>query len=345
MHKNFLVDIPHPHFVHFFRNVIDIIGRERVTITCQKSGIITDLLDSYGYSYIIIGEKYNSLLAKAFGQIKYLFKYINIIKRKEIDILLGMSPAIAIASKLLEKKMFFFDDDDSAVQPLTKKLTNPLADLIITPKCLEFENYGIKHKTYSGYQELAYLAPTYFTPNKSIIDKYNLIANAYFVVRFNEFHAHHDVGHEGIPDNSKMELIEHLKKYGDVYITSEGILNKVYEKYQLKVKPEDIHHVLAFAKMYIGDSQTMASEAAVTGTPSFRCNTFKGKIAYLKELEEKYNLTYAYFPYEFDDMVKQIEELLLEEKLKDIWVKRKEKMLSDMVDVNRYIVDLVTQKV
>jgi predicted glycosyltransferase len=337
----YLVDIPHPHFVHFFRNIILALGKDNVTITCQKSGIITDLLDHYGFNYIVVGKKYNSLLSKATGQLKYLRHYFRLIKNHKIDYLLGMSPAIALAARLSGKKIFFFDDDDSAVQPMTRKITIPLAHIIITPACLAFENYGKCHRTYSGYQELAYLAPKYFNPDLKVITKYGLVPDSYFIVRFNDFVAHHDIGHGGIPESSKLKLINLLETHGNVYITSESQLTAGFEKYQLKVNPADIHHVLAFARIYIGDSQTMASEAAVLGIPSFRCNTFKGKIAYLKELEESYKLTFAYLPEEFEQMIEAIEKLIGQDNVKETWKQRKEIMLSKMVDVNEHILNLI----
>ena len=54
-----------------------------------------------------------------------------------------------------------------------------------------------------------------------------------------------------------------------------------------------MHHIMAFAKMYIGDSQTMAAEAGVLGTPFVRFNDFVGRIGYLRELEDVYNLGYG----------------------------------------------------
>lgn len=54
-----------------------------------------------------------------------------------------------------------------------------------------------------------------------------------------------------------------------------------------------MHHVMAFASLYIGDSQTMAAEAGVLGVPFVRFNDFVGSIGYLRELEDKYELGYG----------------------------------------------------
>lgn len=50
--------------------------------------------------------------------------------------------------------------------------------------------------------------------------------------------------------------------------------------------------MMAFASLYIGDSQTMAAEAGILGVPFVRFNDFVGRIGYLRELEDKYELGY-----------------------------------------------------
>jgi uncharacterized protein len=342
--KEFLIEIPHPHFVYFFREIIFKLGDKKVLITCQDSGIITHLLNNLGLEYVVIGKKYNGLLGKAYGQFLYFLKFIILIRKHNISKALGMSPGLALAAKVLGIKLFFFDDDDSAVQPITKRITIPLSSYIITPVCLSFEDYGKKHFTYNGLQELAYLSPTYFKPNHSKLKEYNLDKNKFIIIRFNDFKAHHDKGHSGIPKEVRQQLVNIFKNRFDVFITTEGELDKEFKPFQLKIDPSDIHQIMYFAFMYIGDSQTMASEAAVLGTPSIRCNTFKNKISYLNELEYTYKLTYAFLPTETDEMINKINDLLKVENLKDLWSKRKEYMLEQMEDVPSFVSSFIKNR-
>ena len=78
-----------------------------------------------------------------------------------------------------------------------------------------------------------------------------------------------------------------------IYITSERPLEPQFEKYRIKINPLDMHHVMAFASLDIGDSQTMAAEAGVLGVPFVRFNDFVGRIGYLRELEDTYELGYG----------------------------------------------------
>jgi uncharacterized protein len=342
--KKYLVEITHPHFVHFFGEVIHQLGVENVVIAGQDSGIITKLLRNKGFDFVLIGRKYNGIFNKAFGQLIYLLRFIRLIRKYRVCKALGMSPALAFASRLTGTKLYLFDDDDSAVQPVTKKVTIPLSSFIITPQCLAFENYGKKHITYKGFQELAYLSPRYFKPDPAVLTRYHLEKNKYVIIRLNDFHAHHDIGHSGIPKNIRQQLIDLFKTNFSIYITSEGDLEEEFKPFQLMIDPVDIHHVMFYAYMYIGDSQTMASEAAVLGTPSIRCNTFKNKIAYLNELEYKYGLTYAFLPNETDEMFRKINSLLAMEDLKQVWSAKKENMLKEMEDVPGFISSFIRKE-
>lgn len=341
-----LFDIPHPHFLHFYRNVIMRLGVENVVITCQDTEIIRYLLDKYQLGYTVVGKKGNRFAGKIFNHIGYTFAYVKLILQHNIKCVIATSTSSLVAARLTFTKCVCFDDDDSAVQGMVLKINVKLADYVITPRCLTFENYGKKHHTYRGYQELAYLAPDVFAPSLQIVEKYSLKPYTYALLRMNDFKAYHDINlHHGISAKLKKEIVELLEKHNlSVLISSESSLEIQYSQYQIKIDPIDIHHVIAFARVYIGDSQTMASEAAVLGTPCIRCNTFKGKLAYLKELEEKYALTRAFLPSEETALLSHLNELLS----KDAWTAegqaKRQKMLADMEDVNQYITDFLQKK-
>ena len=134
------------------------------------------------------------------------------------------------------------------------------------------------------------------------------------------------------------ELIEKLEKKGQVYITSEKKLDKKYKKYQLKTPPQHIHHLLFYSELFIGDSQSMAFECAMLGTPSIRFSDFAGKISVLEELEHKYGLTYGIKPSEPEKLFEKIEELLSMTNLKEEFQKRRQRMLADKIDVTAFMV-------
>ena len=148
-----------------------------------------------------------------------------------------------------------------------------------------------------------------------------------------------------------------------IYITSERPLEPQFEKYRIKINPLDMHHVMAFASLYIGDSQTMAAEAGVLGVPFVRFNDFVGRIGYLRELEDVYELGYGIHatplasdspirrndgsvqPSGVEELYKRVEQLVSmpSEERRAIFQSRREKMLSDKIDCAKFLTYFIEQ--
>src|SRR5690606_37665377 len=74
-----------------------------------------------------------------------------------------------------------------------------------------------------------------------------------------------------------------LTERGKVLISSESQLPTDLKRFAIKGPIHHIHHLLAFADLYVGESATMASEAAVLGTPAvYVADASRG---YLNDLE------------------------------------------------------------
>ncbi|MGZ4036808.1 MAG: DUF354 domain-containing protein, partial [Bacteroidia bacterium] len=194
---------------------------------------------------------------------------------------------------------------------------------------------------YPGYHELAYLHPVYFTPDRDIAAKTFDLSKTNFILRLAELNAYHDTGVSGINEKFASEIIETLTSEGNLYITAERKLEPQFEKYRISIKPTEIHHAMYYADMYIGDSQTMAAEAAVLGTPSLRYNDFVGRLGYLEELESKWGLTYGIKAGNREGLLKKIKELLGQKELKKNWALKKNEMLKHNIDLNAYVVWLL----
>ena len=110
----------------------------------------------------------------------------------------------------------------------------------------------------------------------------------------------------------------------------------------------DMHLVMAFASLYIGDSQTMAAEAGVLGVPFVRFNDFVGRIGYLRELEDKYQLGYgikASAEGSVDALCERVETLVSmpSAERKATFAARREKMLSDKIDCAKFLTYFIEQ--
>jgi hypothetical protein len=343
---NILIDIGHPAHVHLLKYFIWTMKEQghKIIVTVRDIPAAKRLLKIYNIDYIQFGSKSFSLIGKAFKQLVYDKLILDLVKEHNIEIGIGTSLTIAQVSRISKMKSFILDDDDSAVQPLFTKFVHPCADYLISPDVLNFERKKKNHITYAGYHELAYLHPDRFIPDSSVLEESGIKKGEdFFILRFNAFKAHHDFGIKGISNENKHKLINLLKENGKIFITTEKDIDSEFEEYRLKVAPDKIHSLLYYAKMFIGDSQTMTSEAAVLGTPSFRCNSFAGRISYLNEEEYKYGLAFGFKPTEFEFMIRIIKQYLRVNNLKDIWQRKRKKMLTDKIDVTSFFVKLISE--
>lgn len=334
-----LIDIGHPAHVHLFRNLHNrlISGGHTVYVTVKNIPIALSLLESYKIKFANLGDKPTGFLNKIVRQFFFTKQIIRLVRQNKIDIGLGVSVSIAQAGMLTPMKSIVFDDDDFKATPFYALAAHLPSNHVLTPDCVQTMNLK-KIIPYAGYHELAYLHPNVFTPDPSVLNDLGVNQNErFFVLRFNAFKAHHDIGKEGLSLENKRELVTKLRQFGKVFISGEQKLEKEFQQYQLPSSSEQIHSVLYYASMLISDSQTMTSEAAVLGTPALRMNSFVGKISYLEEQEKKYALTYGFLPDNFVGLLAKIDELLAMPNLKPEWQLRREKMLGDKIDVTAFL--------
>ena len=335
---NILIDINHPAHVHLLRNAYFLLTEKghQVTVVVKEIPSAMKLLDLYGIPYNNIGKKDDALMKKGLDQLVYDRRLLKIVHEKNIDLGVGSSINIAHVSKLSKMKSIILDDDDDEVEPLFVKFGHPFADAILSPVDTPRKS---KKKIYvNAYHELSYLHPNRFNPDPRVLQDAGISeGEPYFILRFNAFKAHHDVGVVGLTIENKRRLVDYLKTKGKVFITTERDIDDEFKPYQLKVSPEKAHSLMYYATMLVGDSQTMTSEAAVLGTPAIRCNTFVGRIHYLEEEEHKYGLTYGFRPEQSEAMFQKIEELLSMPNLKEEWQVRRQKMLSEKIDYAQFL--------
>ena len=336
-----LIDIGHPAHVHLYRNFIQEMEKRghQFWVTVKNVASSKKLLELYSIPFILIGDKKDSLFGKAVSQLKYNWKLQGLVHENNIDIGMGTSITIAHVSKLTKMKSVIFDDDDDDVQPLFVWFGHAFSDYLLSPDAIRGKRKKKGTIFYSGYHELAYLHPKRFAPDPAVLAGLGLNAgDPYFILRFNAFKAHHDIGAQGLSFDNKRRLIDLLRPHGKVFITTEKDIEPEFKNYQLLVSPEKVHSLLYYATMFIGDSQTMTSEAAVLGTPALKCNSFAGRLSVPNELEEKYKLCFSWQPSEFESLLEKLSELLKQPDLKKIWRERRANMLRDKIDVTGFMI-------
>lgn len=237
--------------------------------------------------------------------------------------------------------LVFYDTEHAHLQ---NRLTYPFATKVLTPDCYEGWVPKRNHLMYPGYHELAYTHPTRFSPATEALIPFGLSPDdAFIIMRLVLWQATHDFNDKGI--NDAVDMVEKMSRYGRVLISSERELPKFLEQYRVTIRPELMHHLLAYARLFIGESATMASEAACLGTPSiFISTSIRG---YTNEQQNRYGLTFTFSnpkTCQIDGLAKGLE-ILRDPDSKKKWIRKRDRMLEDKIDVTRFIVDVVEEAV
>ncbi|MEA3470191.1 MAG: DUF354 domain-containing protein [Thermodesulfobacteriota bacterium] len=332
-----MIDIGHPAHVHFFKNTIFELKKKdhQVLVTAMDKEVTIELLKSYGIEHIVVGKKGKSTSNLLSQWVMRDLKILKIAYKFNPDILMGISnPCIAHSAWILRKKSIVFDDTEHA--SFAHKVTYPFANVICTPPCFQ-NDIGKKQIRYNGYHELAYLHPNYFTPNPEVLNELGLAeGDPFIILRFVSWGASHDIGHHGI--QNKLEFVKELEKYGRVLITSEADLGPEFEKYKIKVSPEKLHDLLYYATLFLGESPTMTTESAILGTPAVCISSWACNCGNFEDLSSKYGLIYCYKD-EKEAISKGIE--LLNANAKKKWLAKRNNLLSEKIDVTKFMVDLI----
>lgn len=338
---NIVVQLGHPAHFHLYKNVISNLNRNghKVFVLIKKKDILEDLLINSGVSYVNIlpnGRK-DSFFGIAIGILKRFYRILFFSLKNEIDLLTGSTTEVAQVGYFLNKYSIITAEDDAEVVPKFVNLAAPFIDSYLSPAICDNGKINSRSLKYNSYHELAYLHPNHFTPDKKIVEKYFSAEKPYFILRFAKLNAHHDSGIQGINTNIAQNLIDLLKPHGDIYITAERELEPQFEPYRIKIDPLDMHHVMAFAQLYIGDSQTMAAEAGVLGVPFVRFNDFVGRIGYLRELEDDYQLGFGIKTNELAKLYQTVQDLIDMPDRVTVFQHRRQKMLSEKIDYAKFL--------
>jgi predicted glycosyltransferase len=162
-------------------------------ITARDYDSTYQILDDYNISYKKIGkhggEKLDNKLETYINRLKALFPivkkfspeyFVTFLSLEGTRIAYGLQiPSIGI-------------NDEPRNEPVCK-LLHPFIDNIITPECIPLEWYTQLHADrekiirYNGLDEIAWLSE--YTPNLSILDRFNLEKGNYLLIRSEPVHA------------------------------------------------------------------------------------------------------------------------------------------------------------
>ncbi len=340
-----LFDVNHPAQVHLFRNAIDALQAEghETLVTSRDKEMTLELLDAYDVDHRPLTAAADGLLSLVAEWTVREVKMARVARKFDPDVVVSrLNPAAVHASRVVGCRNLVIKDCvlPEPMRTLIHRSTLRFVDDVCTPPGFDLEVPDEKHHDL-GLQELAYLHPNRFEPSADVLRTHGISPkDTFFVVRFSAWDAYHDVGKKGLSPEAKRELLSFLADRGEVYVTSEAELPDEFANYRLTLPPEHVHHLLYYADCFVGDSETMSTEAALLGTPTIRIHPFVGEydLYNFDRLEESGLL------FSFTDETTAIE------KAKAIardgvdasrWARRRDELLEDEQDVTAAMLELV----
>jgi uncharacterized protein len=333
------IDIAHPAYFHFLRNFIEIMESKGhdFFISAKDKDVTIELLNHYSIKYYNRGKAANRPIGKVFNIIKNDLMLYNRVRRFAPDLVVSFSsPIAAHVAFLLRKSSITIEDTECA--GVVQKSYLPFSQVVLTPSCFK-KRLGRKQLVFDAYKELAYLHPNYFKVDTGIRGILNLRRDErYVIVRFVSHTALHDFGEHGLADGLKVKLVEQLSKFARVFITSEYKLPEQLEPYRIAIPSREMHNVLSDAVLLVGESATMAAEAAMLGIPAIFIDS-QGR-GYTDELEERYNLVYNFKSDSqgFGKAICKALELLEMPDTRERFRKNRDRILKEKIDITAFLV-------
>ncbi len=339
-----------PAQIHFYKNIVKNLreaGHETFLMV-RDYGESLPLVKELGIGHYVFSDPPESKIGKVANFPLEILRATSYLRSKGVDVVTGFGLYEAYTSIGLRCPSITFTDSEYNCNRgsflIQFWLSEKFMDYIITPEKYS-QDLGTKQIRVKSYKELAYLHPNYYQPDPRVLDELGVEpGEPYVLLRFNAFDAVHDAGISGFDDHQRELLVEVLKDHARVFISAEGRLNDNLKQYLLPTKKSRIHDVISFAKLLVTDTQTMATESALLGTPTIRFNSFVGSndMSNFIELEQDYGLIYNYNnPLE---AIEKAEMIITDPSLKKEWQKKRDTLLSDKDDIVEYFSHFIIEK-
>lgn len=328
--------IGHPAHVHIFKHVIRDLESDghEVNVLSRNRGIISDLLNAYDINHINISTKRDGIVSTVLEVAQRdLLTFAHALKCRPDCIVGQFSPFAAHASILPGVASLILEINEKP--KYLSMFVSPFADEICSPTSFG-QDRGERHYRYEGFHELAYLHPNWFNPDKERLQREGIAVNDnYYVLRFVSWDAYHDVGHQGISNSQRRELVEFLDARGTVYISTEGEIDEELEQYEITIPPDLMHDLLHYADLYVGDSGTVPIEAGILGTPALCVNELTEEYGIFDELQNEYGIVDVVTEYE--ELVDRVHEITEHDRYQEIWKRRRDRLIYDKDDLTQVL--------
>ena len=276
---NILFELRHPRHYYQFKAIYDIL-KERghlVKIIATERTLLIDILRESKEEFILLKHtKSGSIALKLLSYFIYFNIVVKTVKEYNINLLISKASISSCFLKVIKPNLESVIFPDSEDVWLTNNYVRFFSDLIILPSIFPLKWSPQKVLRIKGTCENCYLDPKYFQPKKIIPSEYGYQEGSKFVFfRFVAWKAHHDKGQYGFSKSERKDIVKLFIQYDYIPLISfEDKPDEDLEQYINRFPKNEIRSVLTLCDYFVGDSQSMAAEAALLGVKSFRYNSW-----------------------------------------------------------------------
>ena len=184
-------------------------------------------------------------------------------------------------------------------------------------------------------KEWSYLSPSYFKPDKTVLEKYGLKPNEYVFVREVSNKSFNYYNQE---DAIICSISGQINKDIPVLLSLEdkSIKDKFPNNWTILEEPiADIHSLIYFSKLMVSSGDSMAREGAMLGIPSIYCGIREMKANQL--LIDKGILEHC----PVEKAVKPFNDYISSEFDQEKQIKIRENLLKEWVDMNQFMMSQI----
>jgi uncharacterized protein len=265
-----LLDIVHPADVLFFKRPIEALRArgDQLLILSRHKDVACALLDEFGFPHQPITRASSGIIGLATELLGRDWAVMRAARRFRPDAMIGFGGvAISHVGRLFSVPAISFYDSENA--RLQAHVTWPFISRLYVPDSYSGPVPAGRTIRLPGTKELSYLHPSAFKPDRDIAVTHGLDPERdNFLVRVVAWRANHDVGKKGWTPEILRGVIDRLSGLGKVHLSSELPVPDELEPLRYRGPSAKIHHLLGHCRLLVGESATMASEAAILGVPS-----------------------------------------------------------------------------
>ncbi len=339
-----LLEAHHPAHIHFFKYAVKewTARGDQVLLLGRDRDVMRRLLEAYDWIPSVIassvGQNNQFPLREMFTR---QFKVCRRVLDFRPDVVLSLMGSYTQGARLLNVPNVVFTD--SEFQHVNHRIAHPFATRIYTPDCF-WKDLGSKQRRYKGYHELAFLHPSRYRPDPSVLADLGARAGQYLVVRVSAWDTLHDVGQAGFGAAFEELIRACLRQYRVFVVPERGQLEPQFQAHRLDVAPDRFHDVLAHARFVITEGASTAAEAACLGVPSIYVNTTSR--GYLDDMQKRYGLVSTHS--DSRSALKRVTEWLRHPPSEEASKRAKDQLVREHIDVTSYVVreidELVRQR-